>query len=302
MSVLDETRTEVGVEFDAPLSHEQRIVVEHSVQAMAAHVAKERDEEQKAEAAGAALGATLERPLLKLIENDPSVAQELQGHLASMPPLEAVDLTGPLTNAQVEDATLSVRAVETRVDRPPYDFSWSWHRQDGSPPFRQAINRPAGRVDVDARSGSLMVGGAPKFVDAHAGFGLFFRPPANGVLVGDSLRRLAFGFVVAAYGIGSWAVSEGGTEHTILEDGQLKQFASHKLWRKRLSVNEFERFVSPTITDTPMPISFPVKAGHDYTFNVGFWVRTDNRSAIGRSCAQAIIAGLVPAMTTTIPR
>jgi hypothetical protein len=305
MAATNETVNEptVQLHFSEAVPPEQRIVVERSIQTMAARSAEERDRARAAEAEQAKLQAALDNPLKKLIEQDPAAAKQLQELLVYQQPL--VDIASLLREelpTEAEDATLVLRDVQTRVHGPPYHFDWTWHRTDGRPPREVTLKRPTGEVGLQARSGPL-VEGADKFVEAHAGFGLLFRPPVDGLLRGDSLRRMFWSYVVIAIGaVGCNATSEGGTECTILEDGQLRQRAVHRLWRKRVSNGEHDVADSQgLITDTPMPLQWPMRAGHEYTFNVGVWVYTDNTSGVGQSGAVSVIRGVVPGMTITAP-
>ncbi|MGS2588932.1 hypothetical protein [Streptomyces hebeiensis] len=297
----------VQITFTEELEPEHHIAVERSIQGMAAHAAQQTDRVRAAEAEHAKLAAALNAPLARLVESDPASAEALQELRTRPLPLE-LDSVGVLhpedTSAAAEEATLSVRNIQTHVWGPPYHFSWFWHRTNGSPPFNRVIDRPTGQVGLDGRSGSpgAIPGGASTFVEAHAGFGLLFHPPTNGVLVGDSLRRVHDSFGVAAYGIGSNATVEGGTECTILEDGQFRKGATHRLYRKRVSVNESDHAITPGFfTDSPMSVQWPVRAGHEYTFNVGVWVYCDHTAGVGRSAAQSLCQAIIPSMTTTVP-
>jgi hypothetical protein len=290
---------EVDVRFNEAVPPEQRGIVERSIQNMAEHSVAARDRTRAAEAKIAQLAAAINAPLVKLIEQDSAAIEEFKGLLAQhQVAFESAGILTPDAPTAVEEATLVLRDIRAAVHAPPYHFDWKWHRLDGSPPSISNTNRALGEARLEGRCGPLVTGSGPKFVEAHAGFGLVFRANRDGLLSGDSMRRIVWFFAVGAAGLGSNATSEGGTECTILENGQLKIRDVHRLWRKRVSVGEFDTGNSGgVITDTPMRIQFPMRAGREYTFNVGVWAFADNTSGVGTSATVSGITGVIPSMT-----
>ncbi|MFE1989185.1 hypothetical protein [Streptomyces mirabilis] len=310
------TDPSVQIRYSAELEPEKHSVIERSVQAMAAHSTEETDRLRAVEAEPAKVAALLDGLTAEQIAADPVKARALEELLARPFPLDLDSASflrpeNPLS--EVENASrLSVLADhfdlwpgQLGVWSPPYHFTWSWHRTDGSPPFNAGFDPPTGQVALDGRSGSpgAMPGGAGTLVEAHAGYGLFFRFPHDGVLIGVSREGVLFSYAVAAQGLGGGnATVEGGIECSILEDGQWRTGATHRFYRKRVSGNEADHDESPGFIDTSDPsIRWPVRAGHDYTFNVGVWVYCDHTAGVGRSAAQSLTQASIANMFTATP-
>ena len=299
MEMTNKSDIEVDVSFDEAVPPEQRGTVERSIRTMAEHSAAARDRTRAAEAKVAQLATAINAPLVKLIEQDSTAVREFKDLLAQhQGAFDSAGMVDADTPTAIEEAMLALRDIRAAVHAPPYHFEWKWHRLDGSPPSISQTNRALGEARLEGRCGPLLTGSGPKFVEAHAGFGLVFRPNRDGLLSGDSMRRIVWFFAVGAGGLGSNATSEGGTECTILENGQLKAHGVHRLWRKRVSVSEFDTGNSGgVITDSPLRIQFPMRAGREYTFNVGVWAYADNTSGIGTSATLSGITGIIPSMT-----
>ena len=172
----------------------------------------------------------------------------------------------------VEDASPSGASVNRSLDfTPPYDFGWSWHA--GDPAFEQILET-GGRAGLDARSGHVS-GGAPGFVNAHAGFGVFLRSDVEGQRFPHAvLNPGRFSFAVGTNGVGSNATSEGGFELTVFEDGRPLVDASRKLWRSRVSGTLFDPTESASGSQGPQAftgpeLAFTNRPGLGYTFNAG---------------------------------
>lgn len=219
-----------------------------------------------------------------------------------------VDDSDLLIPSGIEDSNLLRTSGVRTVQGPPFDFSWKWFHEGGSPPVAQELDPPSGTLHMKGQCGVLTPAGAGgRFVEGHAGYGLFFRPDRDGVLVGQSSRR----FLKFAYSLGAqsppfspvppWALTEGGTEFTVLEDGQWKAGFGRQRWRKRVSVNEQDQFESNLFGDGPARVEHPVRAGAGYTFNVGIWFLVDNASNVGASGAIAAVAGEIPVMEVMGP-
>jgi len=73
----------------------------------------------------------------------------------------------------------------------------------------------------------------------------------------------------------------------------------HRVGNSRLLLIKLVSFQGsrPVITDTPMRIQFPMRAGREYTFNVGVWAFADNTSGVGTSATVSGITGVIPSMT-----
>ncbi|MFD4736250.1 hypothetical protein ACFWNR_03720 [Streptomyces virginiae] len=301
-----EMQPSIEIDFSEDLTPEQRKVAGRSVKSMAAAGVEAREKQRAVEAGYQELSDALDAPLRKVVEIDQGAIKKFR-HLLEHTPLRfdepsILEADGD-QSVGIEDATMRLGDVRaTQIFTPPYHFDWRWHNTGGSAPYTSTTNRPLGQASLQGRCGPWIPGAGGKFVEAHAGFGLFFRPTVSGLLSGDSLRVLGWFWVVGAFGIGSNATVEGGTECTILEDGKLKAFQSHKMWRKRVSVREYaDQVQTNPVTDIPLRTQFPMRAGHDYTFNVGFWIYADNTAGVGTSGAISGLGGRVPGMTVTRP-
>ncbi|MET9681999.1 hypothetical protein [Streptomyces coeruleorubidus] len=265
---------------------------------MAVPAVESRNRYLESEAAATELSNEINRPLLTLIEQDDKARRAAE---------EAMPLLSAEPDFHVDWLDSPGVAVEAARDErsyfwPPFHFGWAWHRIDGGRPHQVFTDRPSGVAFMDGRVGPLAPGGGSKFVEIHAGFGVGFRPARDGVLTATSDRRfMKFYYGVAAHGLGSWAVAEGGTECSIMSEGNWKAGESRKKFRKRVSVNERETFESNLFGDGVMRHMVPVRAGHDYQFNVGAWLFVDCTSAIGQSGALAQVRCEVPIMELTGP-
>ncbi|MFD8230925.1 hypothetical protein ACFV20_03340 [Streptomyces sp. NPDC059696] len=289
----------IDVYDDEQLTSEQREDAIRSVRTMAAPAIESRNGYLETEAAATELSNAINRPLLDLVERDDKARHAAEGAvpLLKVEPDFHIDwLDSPV--GSTEPPSVTGRSFFA----PPFHFGWAWHRIDGGAPEAVIVDRPSGTVIFDGRSGPLAPNGRNKFVEIHAGFGVGFRPDRDGVLTATSDRRfMKFYYGVAAHGIGSWAVAEGGTECSIMSEGNWKAGESRKKFRKRVSVNERETFESNLFGDGVMRHMVPVRAGHDYQFNVGAWLFVDNTSGVGQSGALAQVRCEVPVMELTGP-
>lgn len=289
---------EIDVHDDEQLTSEQRDEAIRSVRAMAGPAVQSRDRYLENEAAATDFSNAINRPLLALIEQDEKAqhaAQEAMPQLSVEPDFHVDWMDTP------ETVTESPRAGRSYF-WPPFHFSWSWRRLDGGASQLVTLDRPNGAVFMDGRCGPLAPQGQTRFVEVHAGYGIGFRAPRDGVLTANSDRRfMKFYYGVAAHGIGTWAVAEGGTECSIMSEGNWKAGESRKKFRKRVSVNERETFESNLFGDGVMRHMVPVRAGHDYQFNVGAWLFVDTNSALGQAGALAQVRCEVPIMELTGP-
>lgn len=302
---VDSERISLTVTMTDPDSaKEHRIEAEKSVAAMAMHALAARDRARAAEDRMARLDEAVNGPLRKVVEQGPGAVGDLRRLLEEHRPLLDIDVSTSgypswLPTTTGESGPPRLDGART-FHGPPYDFSWAWHRLDGSPPSEVQIDRPSGQVVITAAAGPLAAGSGDKFVEAHAGFGIFFRANTNGTLIAESARRFEkVWYNLAAYGIGSWAVTDGGTEGTLLEEGQLKMIDPRTRWHDRVSVNEHREYESNLFGDGPMRFDMPVRAGLGYTFNVGVGLHVDNTSGLGQSGVITRVLGEMPTMETT---
>lgn len=281
---------EVGGEDE--LSSQQREDAIRSVEAMAMPAIESRDRALESEAETEELAKAINGPLIALYEHDEKArraAEEARPMLSASPQWH-IDWLDSATEIE------SPREGRTFFT-PPFHFPWSWRRADGCPPNFVRHNNSAGVLAMEGAAGPLAPGSCGRFVEVHAGFGIGIRPARDGLLVANSDRRfMKFIYEVAAYGVGSYAVAEGGTECSIMSEGNWKAGESRKKFRKRVSVNERERFESNLFGDGVMRHVIPVRAGHDYQFNVGAWLFVDNASGVGQSGAIAGVRLEVPIM------
>jgi hypothetical protein len=286
---------------------ERRRVAERSVATLVARAAEAAASARAAEGRRAALIDALQAPFRQLIEADPA-AREARDELAAGP-AAAFEPAGrllaePSAFAAALDPAVVLHglqgAIEIRV--PPYDFTWSWFDQQGSPPFNQMLINATGRVGLQARSGAVP-GGASGFVGAHAGFGLLLHTDQPVTATGRSFRRMQYSYEVRAVGLGGNATCEGGMEFTALEDGRLVASASHRLWRARVSASLGDPDDSesgaggPYAVTEPSELAFAMTPGHEYTFNVGIWLFSDRSTGVGLAAADALLQGNVLALT-----
>jgi hypothetical protein len=84
-----------------------------------------------------------------------------------------------------------------------------------APPFSQRGDQE-GKLGLDARSGSLIAGGADRFVKAHIGVGTLVQTDREIVVELSATRELRHSFIVAAPALFSSATSEGGLDATLM--------------------------------------------------------------------------------------
>jgi hypothetical protein len=326
MATLCETtnNSNLTMEFDGQdLTDEQRADVERSIKGMAKHSATIRDRAHADQTRVEKLSDAISGPLMKLIEKDGAAMTAFKNLIREEPQLDIdVDsLLNPDSPApRVEDyVQLLPSSVVTSAERgapvrttharaasvthfPPYHFDWKWHRIEGSPPTQSDTHRPSGTAIMKAAAGPLAPGSGSSFVEAHAGFGLFYRPSTDGILIGEADRRFVkVLYNMKAVGLGSSATTEGGSECTILEEGQFKVGETRRLWRERVSLNETKDYESNLFGDGLMRIQLPVRRGVGYTFNMGAWLFVDNVSGIGQSGVVAGVRMEFPVMTLIGP-
>jgi hypothetical protein len=131
-----------------------RAIVERSVAAHIAHSAEAAVQARTAEAERAKLVAALQVPFMKPIKEDPEATKALD-ELRTRQLIE-LDATNELRRdeqrltAAYDDLITAPLSGQVILDvrRPPYDFTWSWFRQDGSPPHGQVIKNSTGEAGI----------------------------------------------------------------------------------------------------------------------------------------------------------
>jgi hypothetical protein len=296
----------------------QREAAERFVATHIAHSAKAAAQARAAEAERAKLVAALEAPFIKQIKEDPEASKALDElrtrQLVDLDSMNVLRQGEQLLTATDEDRIRAPSLREfTLISRvpiasipvarvPPYDFTWSWFRQEGHPPFNQILDNSTGHCGLDARSGAGP-GGAPGFVEAHAGFGVVLSTDRSLTARAFPFCHMAHAFFVGAVGIGANAVSEGGMDLAAFEENRLVGFKSVTLWRNRVSASVLhpdERArgrTGPELVQFPgnpgegAGLTFRMNPGHLYGFNVGIWVHSDRSFGVGAGLAQALIEG-----------
>ena len=220
-------------------------------------------------------------PLIKAIESDAAAYNALR------------ELRAP---ALIDFSTDDEPVERVLARPPPFDFGWNWHQ--GAPPHRIIVNNDTGHVRLYARST-----GSTGHSNLHAGFGIILRTDRPVTATGWSSRRMGFQWQVGAVGISAFALSEGGMEFTALENGRLIASASSKLWRKRVSgpsTEEAQSGANPFDVGDPRSLSFTMRPGFEYTFNVGVWVFVDRSTGVGGDAlCQGLIEGTVANIAIT---
>jgi hypothetical protein len=285
---------QVQLSFRDDVNDVDRENAERSVAALIARSAAIVAQNRATEAELAKLTGALNKPLENMIEGDHDAARARET-------LRARQLMNADTMDALGESPPQELSVRTLGFVPPYDFSWAWHDTNGHAPFSTRLDRPSGRVGVDARSGQV-TGGASGFVNAHVGFGVFLRSDTTKkVFPHSGLDPGRWSFAARAIGVGSNAVAEGGFELTVFEDGQYLTGASRRLWRGRVSGTVFDPDESASGRQGPQffagpELEFTIRAGHGYTFNAGVWAFSDRSTGAGAAGVQSFIEATIKRM------
>ncbi|MEU6572629.1 hypothetical protein [Streptomyces sp. NPDC046805] len=287
---------------DDAIPEADRQNAESSVAALVARSAAAIAQECAAEADLAALTASANGPIVKLLEEDSVADKALEAlrthqfaHRGAMESLRE-DRRPTLTERTLPLAPEAGVGLRTLGFVPPYDFTWSWHDTNGHAPFNQLGPMLDGSVGLDARSGAVP-GGASGFVNAHAGVGIFLSSDTEGKRFPHSvLDPGRYSFREATVGIGANATSEGGFELTVFEDGHFLTGASRLLWHRRVSEGDDASGGQEAQVFTGPELEFTLRAGHGYTFNAGIWVTSDRTTGIGAAAVQSLLQGTVARM------
>jgi hypothetical protein len=292
------------IRFRDDATEPDRLNAERSVAAL---LARSREAVAKARAAETEMTKLIDAlhdPFMQLVQKDPRALEALESiRTRPLMPVEKLDALGqdaPALTYDTSPSGLSGIPISRSLDFiPPYDFAWAWH--DGNPAFNQVLERPGGRVGLDARTGTVS-GGAPGFVNAHAGFGVFLRSDAQGQRFPHAvLNPGRYSFSLGTNGVGSNATSEGGFELTVFEEGRLLAAASRTLWRSRVSGTLLDPTESASGSQGPQPmtgpeLAFTIRPGLGYTFNAGIWVFSDRSAGIGVAGVQSVLQGVISRM------
>ena len=182
----------------------------------------------------AELLAAVNAPLIRLIGADPAAVQALR-ELRNQQPLDPASPSLPRDNriihdtVALEDALPKAGQVRVLARVPPFDYAWSWWDPDGSGPFDQHLTNDTGAVGLIARSGRVK-GGAPGFIAAHAGFGLWLSTDREVVVTCYATPRMVPRWHVGCLAPVDYAVAEAGKAFTAVEDDRVCAFAVGKLF------------------------------------------------------------------------
>ena len=287
----DASSMEFQITFREDATQADRQNAARSVATLVARSAAAVARVRAAESDLAALTDSLNGPFVKLIEGDPLAIKARENlRTRQLMQTDSMDTlrrdASPTLTYSAPLAPQGAPGLRSLGFVPPYDFSWAWHDRNGHPPFNQILDRPSGRVGLDARSGSVE-GGASGFVNAHVGFGVFLRSDTTAQKFPHAvLNPGRFSFTSRAIGIGSNATSEGGFEITVFEDGRLLAAASRTLWRSRISTDESASGGQGDHVITGPELEFTIRPGLGYTFNAGIWVSAiDHPGLVWRRCS-----------------
>jgi hypothetical protein len=261
--------------FSDELTAEQRQVAERSVAEFAARSVEVTARRRAARAARAELSAALQAPLRKIIESDPDAVAALAAARRRQPEREPsleqlFDLEPPAWPVIARDFPLDlagvlVGGVADQVFPIPYHYDWRWYAP-GVEPAVFSADHTTGQV-------SIATGTRGGFVDAHAGVGVSLRTDRVTTVSGRSLRS-SWDKWSASAGSDGLGVSEGGMEMTVFEDGELRGFIPDNRWS--VVASDYQPVFGDTGgfgTGDPVEVSWTMRPGRDYTFNVGAWVR-----------------------------
>jgi hypothetical protein len=284
----DRTPPAADINFDEGITPDQRRYVEQSIatmierssQASAGARARETERSKLLKAAAA--------PLARLIEQDLDAAKAIDALRAKFrsdaeaevgSDGQGQNLAGPVS--------FDVRAG-TEIFPIPYHFDWRWFDSGGGGFPHTSVDRNNGVVNIDVRASAI---DGSTGIRAHAGFGVILNTDREVAAIGRALRQTHDKFGVAGGPGGGHAISEGGAELTVFENGNFVTSATEKRWRKRVSNGELDSFDSGGFgTGAPIEVVWPMRRGFEYTLNVGVWVYAEYDDGLfGDSWARSVI-------------
>jgi hypothetical protein len=173
---------------------------------------------------------------------------------------------------------------------PPYDFEFNYGNDR-----EHRSNKSNGYAGVIGDSGSVG-GGAGGDVEAGCGVGVAFQADADGQAVVRTRVQYTWEYIIAAYGIGSSAHTQGGIEISAFAPG-----IPFLGWERRAqgfadgvsTANEQHHSGSGSVELPDLEISFPVFASIWYVVHVGVWVECSHSTGLGASRAQAKVEATV---------
>ena len=288
----------IEIYFSANLTPDQRELVEQSIATMVERTRAEADAALARMAEEDKLLDAINAPVAKLIRADPKAAEALEKLSARRVGAEvSLHPEGPLRGGHDHMIPVSPtdRSVELRF--PPYDFAYRWHHSAGAPPFNQSGDQDE-RLHLDARSGSLIAGGANRVVHAHIGVGCLLRTDRPIVVGLSATRSSRHAFFMGAPGFGASATSEGGLETTFMRGPQAEMAGTLPLWQRRLTSGEAKERTNFMRRIYPDGMGGRVKPG-EYVFNVGIYAIANHSSGIGGAGVQSLIENDILEMRIT---
>jgi hypothetical protein len=297
---------------DNVVQPELRLAAERSVAAIIARSVETADKVRAADGARAKLLAAVNAPLMRLIEEDPAAVKALNDLSNQFLDLDSPIL--PLGDVPIHDvreaATLGLADVrEAREIRvlarvPPFDYAWIWFHPDGSGPANQHLSNEGGTLGLVARSGYPGTsGGAPGFVAAHVGFGLWLTTDREVTAIGYATPHMMRRWRVSGNTPVDFATAQAGKEFTAVEDGRVIESASANLFNESVYGTDSSSGLSPDYIDLlePRSLVFRMMPRLPYTFNVGIWVYSNiapaQTAAKYSPYAESWLSGWVPSMS-----
>ncbi len=261
---------------DKMLSAEERAYAEQSVVAMRDHAVEPTIKQRAEEDRRNALLQKINAPVQRLIDADAEAS-------AAFAELQKMSRYGPEDAAYTGDAGSSSSSGQPMPEqvadrayfaRPPFEYSWASHFQNGSPPYRVEFGPPnSGFGQLEGRTGDFP-GARGDFLVISAGYGMGFRSDVRQIRTGHTeFGRLSHYFNLAASGINAWSLAEGGVDWCAFENGRMIASGGRQLWRVRLSVGESRNGPGESPDFRSPGLSFEVHPGRHYNFNLGLWVR-----------------------------
>ncbi|WP_227984826.1 hypothetical protein [Nocardia spumae] len=170
----------------------------------------------------------------------------------------------------------------TKLFQPPFYFDWKWDNSHGT----YGLSYTSDKSGVAAINAEVKEDGA--FINAHAGVGVALTTETLGssndvYVLGRALTWTNRSWFCLAGLQGGDATTEGGTELTVLSDGELITSKPETIWRSRLSDGEYDQFYDPEgpfEVGNPYEVLWTMHPGKVYTFNLGAWVYVECNEGI----------------------
>lgn len=253
------------VEADEGVAADEIERIKQSIAAMARSSLESGEREREFYSKADALSAAVAAPLQSVIQADSGAMDKIASADAQMRRhVEELDRSPAPPVDPPPD--LAFDAPLGGIGR-PFHFLWHWHSGQPAPEL-PALDRSAGFIDVDARTGTS----GDRSIVHHAGFGISKSVAHPTTMTARTVRQSIENFNVGA-ALGGSATVEGGIEMTVIENGTLIRHGVDKRFRRRLSVGEHV-FGPPGAWSpgNPIQLTFPMLPGSRYEINVGAWV------------------------------